>query len=249
MDPADTHGHKRGDAKAKTATDLARLESVQERIYAEHRHRILILLQGIDTAGKDGTISHVMTAFNPQGCRVVGFGVPSAAEHAHDYLWRHHRETPGDGEIVIHNRSHYESVLVERVKKLTPDAVWARRYDEINDFEAMLADADTTIIKLFLHISRDEQRDRLLARLHDPTKRWKFNMDDLGTRAQWDDYVAAFDDALSKCSTDAAPWYVIPADHKWFRNLAVGDIVAERLEALNPQYPPRDDLPADVTID
>jgi PPK2 family polyphosphate:nucleotide phosphotransferase len=238
IDPADTHGFEKAKAAPMVAADLARLRDLQERIWAENRHRILIVLQGIDTAGKGGTIEHVMGAFNPQGCRVHAFKVPTADELAHDYLWRVHPHVPGKGEISIFDRSHYEQVLVVRVMGLEPEARWRQHYDEINDFERLLAADGTTILKFFLLIDRDEQRERLQARIDDPRKRWKFRMSDLDTRKRWDDYIEAFEDALAKCSTDAAPWYVIPANHKWFRNLAVARIVADTLEALDPQIPP-----------
>jgi PPK2 family polyphosphate:nucleotide phosphotransferase len=249
VDPDGSPGFSRESAGLKMTTDLARLASLQERIWAERKHRVLIVLQGIDASGKDGTISHVMSAFNPQGCRVVGFGVPSEVELAHDYLWRIHAATPRTGEIVIFNRSHYESVLVERVHSLVPEAVWRKRYDQINDFEATLAAEGTTIVKFFLHIDRDEQLARLKARYDDPTKRWKFNVGDLDERKLWDDYRVAFEDALERCSTAVAPWYVIPANHKWYRDLAVGEIVAQTLETLDPRYPPRDDIPKDLIFE
>ena len=249
VDPDGSPGFSRESAGLKMTTDLARLASLQERIWAERKHRVLIVLQGIDASGKDGTISHVMSAFNPQGCRVVGFGVPSEVELAHDYLWRIHAATPRTGEIVIFNRSHYESVLVERVHSLVPEAVWRKRYDQINDFEATLAAEGTMIVKFFLHIDRDEQLARLKARYDDPTKRWKFNVGDLDERKLWDDYRVAFEDALERCSTAVAPWYVIPANHKWYRDLAVGEIVAQTLETLDPRYPPRDDIPKDLIFE
>jgi PPK2 family polyphosphate:nucleotide phosphotransferase len=237
IDPGATHGRDKDAAADATAADLERLTSLQERIYAEKKAAILIVLQGIDTSGKDGTIGHVMSAFNPQGCRVTGFGVPNAVEAAHDHLWRIHAATPGIGEVGIFNRSHYESVLVVRVHELVPKERWEGRYDEINNFEALLAHEGTTILKFFLHIDRDEQRQRLLARYQDPTKQWKFQAGDLEERKRWDDYMAAYEDALRRCSTDLAPWYVIPSNRKWFRNLAIGEILADRLEALHPQYP------------
>jgi PPK2 family polyphosphate:nucleotide phosphotransferase len=243
VDPDATHGYDREAAADVATADLDRLTDLQDVIWAEHRHRILIVLQGIDASGKDGTIRHVLTAFNPLGCRAVGFGVPTAPELAHDYLWRIHAQVPGSGEIVVFNRSHYESVLVERIHELVPTTVWARRYDQINDFERLLVDEGTTILKFFLHIDEPEQLSRFKARLDDPTKRWKFNPGDLEERKRWNDYQAAFEDALSRCSTDVAPWYVIPANRKWFRDLAVGEIVAATLEDLKPAYPVRTDLP------
>lgn len=248
IDPNSTHGFDRDAAKPKVADDLARLASLQERIWAERRHRTLIVLQGIDASGKDGTIGHVMSAFNPQGCRVANFGVPTEVELAHDYLWRIHAATPGTGEIVIFNRSHYEGVMVERVHELVPKSTWKQRYDQINAFEALLCAEGTTVIKLFLHIDRDEQLARLKARYDDPTKRWKFNVGDLAERKLWDPYREAFEDALERCSMEAAPWYVIPANHKWFRDLAVGEIVADTLDGLHPSYPVRDDIPKDLVF-
>jgi PPK2 family polyphosphate:nucleotide phosphotransferase len=248
LDPNATHGHTKMDSLEKVRTDVERLASLQERIWAVHRHRVLIVLQGIDASGKDGTIRHVMSGFNPQGCRVVGFGVPSDVERAHDYLWRIHDAVPGDGDIVVFNRSHYESVLVERVHGLVPKDVWSRRYDEINAFEEMLSREGTTILKFFLLIDRDEQLARLNARYADPTKRWKFKVADLRERELWDDYMKAFEDALRRCSTEIAPWYVVPANHKWFRDLAVADIVADVLEELRPKYPPGETLPPGMVI-
>ncbi|TAK01462.1 MAG: polyphosphate kinase 2 family protein [Chloroflexota bacterium] len=248
MDPGATLGFDKDAARDRTAADLDRLEVLQETVWAEHRHRILIVLQGIDTAGKDGAIRHLMRAFNAMGVRAVPFGVPVGPELAHDFLWRVHAQVPGDGEIVIFNRSHYEGVLAERIGELVPEATWARRYDAINAFERLLAVEGTTIIKLFLHISPAEQLERLRARLADPAKRWKFRRSDLRDRERWDVAIAAFDDALTRCSTAEAPWYVIPSDHKWFRNLAVGTIVADAIEALQPAFPEPEGLPADLPL-
>jgi PPK2 family polyphosphate:nucleotide phosphotransferase len=243
VDPGATHGHKREASATELAVGIDRLTDLQDRIWAEGRHKVLVVLQGIDAAGKDGTVRHVMSAFNPQGCSVTPFKAPSADELAHDYLWRIHRRVPGKGEIVVFNRSHYEDVLVVRVHDLVPKEVWSRRYDEINAFEKLLADEGTTIVKFFLLIDRDEQRARFQARLDDPTKRWKFRTGDLEERKRWDDYVAAFEDMLERCSTDVAPWYVIPANRKWFRNLAVAEILADTLDELKPRYPePEEDL-------
>jgi len=249
VDPNETFGHVKVTAEVKVAADLERLTSLQERLWAEHRHRVLIVLQGIDASGKDGTITHVMRAFNPLGCRVVGFGVPNPVELAHDYLWRVHQVVPGNGEISVFNRSHYEAVLVERVHSLVPQEVWSRRYDQINAFEQMLVEEGTTILKFFLHIDRDEQKRRLQARVSNPTKRWKFKMGDLAERKLWADYMAAFNEALMRCSTEQAPWFVIPANHNWFRNLAVGDIAAASLDALDPKYPPGEQIPKDLKIE
>jgi PPK2 family polyphosphate:nucleotide phosphotransferase len=237
FDPEETHGRTKDAAGEELATGLARLEALQERLWASASAPVLIVLQGIDTAGKDGTMRHVMSAFNPQGCRVVGFKVPTPVELAHDYLWRVHQQTPARGEIVIFNRSHYEDVLVVRVHELVGERVWRGRYREINDFERLLTDSGTTIIKLFLYISRDEQRRRLQARIDTPEKRWKFRRADLDEREHWDDYIAAYEEALERCSTETAPWYLIPSDNKWFRNLAVADVVADVLDDLELRLP------------
>ena len=249
IDPSDTHGRAKADSKAQLEAGLERLGGLQDRLWAEAKHAVLIVLQGIDASGKDGTISHVMSAFNPQGCTVSSFKVPTEVERAHDYLWRVHQRTPARGEIGVFNRSHYEDVLVVRVHDLVPKKIWSRRYEQINAFEETVAAGGTRIVKFFLHIDRDEQRRRLQARLDDPTKRWKFRMGDLTERKLWNRYVAAYEDALSRCSTETAPWYVIPANHNWFRNLAVTEIVADTIAALDPRYPPpTEDLSA-ITID
>jgi PPK2 family polyphosphate:nucleotide phosphotransferase len=249
VDPDATFGFEKSTAEPKVARDLDRLEKVQDRLWAERKHRILIVLQGIDTSGKDGAIRHVMSAFNPQGCRAVPFGVPTVSELAHDYLWRIHAQVPGSGEIVIFNRSHYESVMVERVHQLVPEATWSQRYAQINAFEELLVREGTTILKFFLHIDRDEQLARLKARYDEPDKRWKFKVGDLKERALWDAYMASFQDAIDRCSTKLAPWYVIPANHKWFRNLAIAEIVATDLEELDPHYPAGEELPPGVALE
>jgi PPK2 family polyphosphate:nucleotide phosphotransferase len=238
LDAADTYGRSRDDADDQLRNGLDRLAELQDRLWAEAKHAVLVVLQGMDASGKDGTIKHVMTAFNPQGCTVTSFKVPTPVELAHDYLWRVHQRTPGKGEVGVFNRSHYEDVLVVRVHELVTRAVWSARFDQINAFEASLAAAGTTIVKFFLHIDRDEQRRRFEARLDDPTKRWKFRTGDLLERKLWDAYEAAYEDVLSRCSTKRAPWYVVPANHKWFRNLAVAEIVADTIAGLDPQYPP-----------
>jgi len=244
LDAGETHGRTR----ARSATDLTRgldrLTGLQDRLWAEAKHPVLIVLQGIDAAGKDGTVRHVMTAFNPMGCLVTSWKAPTPVELAHDYLWRIHQRTPGQGEISIFNRSHYEDVLVVRVHELVPKDVWSRRYDEINAFEALLAREGTTILKFFLYIDRDEQKQRFQDRLDDPDKNWKFRVRDLAERKLWDAYLGAFEDMLERCSTDVAPWYLIPSNKKWFRNLAVADIVADALDDLHPTYPP---CPDDLT--
>jgi PPK2 family polyphosphate:nucleotide phosphotransferase len=237
IDPAGTFGHTKEGAQGALANGVARLESLQDRLWASKAARILIVLQGIDTAGKDGTVRHVMSAFNAQGCQVVGFGVPNDVEAAHDYLWRHHLATPPKGWISIFNRSHYENVLVVRVHDLVPKKAWSKRYDQINEWERMLVDEGTTILKFFLLIDKDEQRKRLQSRVDTPEKQWKFKVDDLKERLLWDDYMAAYEDALSRCSTKWAPWYVIPSNRNWFRNLAVAEIVADAMDDLKLEYP------------
>jgi len=240
----DTEGNgEKDEAVAKFLEINEKLEALQERLYAEGKHKILVVLQGMDTSGKDGTIRAVFDGVNPQGVRVAGFKVPTAEELAHDYLWRVHKQTPGKGEIVIFNRSHYEDVLVVRVHKLVPEEVWKKRFDQINDFEHLLAEEGTTILKFFLHISRKEQTERPWERLADPRTHWKFNPGDLEERAIWDQYEAAYEDVLERTSTEWAPWYIIPADKKWFRNLVIGKILLETLEKLDIQVPPA--MPAD----
>lgn len=214
-----------------------RLTELQSIMYAENKHSLLIVLQAMDGGGKDGTIHHVMSAMNPQGCSVVGFKVPTAEELAHDYLWRIHKMMPGKGYITVFNRSHYEDVLVVRVHNLVPRDVWSKRYSDINAFERELASSGTTIVKFFLHIDKEEQLNRFRDRLDQPDKQWKISDADYKEREYWDDYQRAYMDALSKCSFNYAPWYVIPANHKWFRDLAVSQILVETLEGLKMKYP------------
>lgn len=238
MNPAFTGDHKHHKQAADEIEHYRRrLWDLQELLYADHRRSLLICLQGMDAGGKDGTINHVLGAMNPQGCRVVGFKQPSAEELSHDFLWRVHRAAPRRGEVVIFNRSHYEDVLIARVHNLVPKKVWSRRYDAINAFETELLEADVHILKFFLHISKAQQLKRFHQRLEDPAKQWKISEADYKERLFWNDYTAAYEDALSRCSTAAAPWYVIPSDHKWFRNLAVARIVVECLEALKMKFP------------
>ena len=226
-----------------------RLEELQELLYAEHRHKVLIVLQAMDTGGKDGTIRHVFEGVNPQGVKVANFKVPTPEELAHDYLWRVHKQVPAKGQIVIFNRSHYEDVLVVRVHNLVPPTVWSRRYAHINDFERMLADEGTTILKFFLHIDLDEQKERLQARLDEPHKRWKFKLGDLEERKLWPEYMRAYEDVLSKTSTEWAPWYIVPANHKWYRNLVVAAVLVETLEGLNMSYPQQEEGLTNVVIE
>jgi PPK2 family polyphosphate:nucleotide phosphotransferase len=239
VNPDDVHLVPGGKAEAKkeNAATQARLGELQERLFAGHSRKVLIVLQGMDTSGKDGTIAHVMGGFNPQGTRVVPFGVPSKEELDHDYLWRVHHQVPARGQIVVFNRSHYEDVLVVRVHELVPKAVWKKRYDQIKAFEQMLSDEGTLILKFFLHISKEEQRARLESRIEDPKKRWKFQHGDLEERKLWDEYQRAYEDALSKTSTETAPWYIVPANQKWYRNNVVGSVVVDALEGLHLTYP------------
>lgn len=244
-DPSDTAGFDGGKEEGRRYLSglNQQLESLQELLYAENKHKVLIVLQGMDTSGKDGVIRHVFEGVNPQGVRVASFKVPTPLELAHDYLWRVHQQTPGKGEMVIYNRSHYEDVLVVRVHSLVPEEVWSRRYDQINAFERLLAEEGTIILKFFLHISKEEQKARLQARLDDETKHWKFSLGDLKERALWPEYQKAYEDVLSKTSSEYAPWYIVPSDRKWFRNLVVGSALVERLKELQMSYPaPKDDL-------
>jgi PPK2 family polyphosphate:nucleotide phosphotransferase len=214
-----------------------RLESLQEMLFAEHKHKVLVILQAMDAGGKDGAIRRVFDGVNPSGVRAVGFKSPSIEELEHDFLWRVHKQVPGKGEMVIFNRSHYEDVLVVRVHNLVPKEVWSKRFDQINDFERMLAESGTTILKFYLHIDADEQKQRLQARLDDPAKRWKFRLGDLEDRKYWDDYMQAYEEVLSKTSTDYAPWYIVPANHKWFRDLVISSVLVDSLDGLNMKYP------------
>ena len=238
FDCAATLGREKGSTTDELTQVLARLTDLQARIWAEAKHAVLVVIQGIDAAGKDGTIKVIAGAFNPQGTPVTSFKVPSALELAHDYLWRVHQRVPAKGEIGIFNRSHYEDVLIVRVHALVPEERWRARYEQIRNFEKMLTDEGVTIVKFFLAIDRDEQRQRFQDRVDDPTKRWKFSPADLAERSRWDDYSVAFSEMLRETSTSYAPWYLVPANRNWLRNLAVGEILADRLDALNPQYPP-----------
>jgi PPK2 family polyphosphate:nucleotide phosphotransferase len=219
------------------AKNLDKLRELQYRMYAENRYSLLVVLQAMDGGGKDGTIRHVMSGLNPQGCAVTPFKVPSEEERDHDYLWRIHHAVPRRGEFGIFNRSQYEDVLVVRVHQLVPERVWSQRYDQINDFEKILAANDVVIVKFFLHISRDEQLERLKARIDDPNKRWKISSADFSERKLWDSYQAAYEDVLARCNTKWAPWYVIPANKKWYRNYAVSQILVETLDELKMKFP------------
>jgi PPK2 family polyphosphate:nucleotide phosphotransferase len=239
FDPSDTLSWKKGHAmEASLDKALKRLDKLQYLLYADHKRALLIVFQGLDAAGKDGTIRHVMSRVNPQGCRVTAFKPPSPEEAAHDFLWRVHQAVPPYGDIGIFNRSHYEDVLIVRVHNLVPKEVWSERYEQINRFEAILHENNVRILKFFLHISKDEQKKRFMERMDDPDKRWKISQADFDERKFWDEYTQAYEDALARCSTKRAPWFVIPADKKWFRNLAVSHIIVETLEEMHLKFPP-----------
>ncbi len=218
-------------------------------LYAEHKHKVLVVLQAMDTGGKDGVIHRVFQGVNPQGVQVAHFREPTPEELDHGFLWREHQPVPGRGELVIFNRSHYEGVLVERVHKLVTDEVWHRRYRQINDFERLLAEEDTTVLKFYLHISKDEQKKRLQQRLDDPSKNWKFSNEDLPERKLWGEYMKVYEDALNKTSTEWAPWLIIPANHKWFRDLVVSRIIVKAMEKLDMHYPKMDKDPSSIHIE
>lgn len=239
LDPSNTnHGPgNRAETEAATLPLHARLLDLQERLWAEHRRSILVILQGTDAAGKDGTISHVFQGVNPLGTRVAAFKAPTPTELEHDFLWRIHAEIPSTGEIGIFNRSQYEDVLVPYVHKQISKDERNRRFVQINNFESLLADAGTTIVKFFLHISKEEQRERLQERIDTPSKRWKMQLHDLDERALWSDYQHAYEEMLEHTSTEVAPWQIIPADHKWYRNYVVSMILIDVLDHMNPQHP------------
>lgn len=238
-DPNDTGDFKGGkeEGLAKLVKLNSRLETLQELLYAEHKHKVLIVLQAMDTGGKDGAIRRVFDRVNPAGVRVAGFKAPTLEELDHDFLWRVHKVVPGRGELVVFNRSHYEDVLVVRVHNLVPPEVWGKRFDQINEFEHTLAENGTTILKFFLHIDLDEQKERLQARLDDPAKHWKFRLGDLEERKLWPKYMEAYEDVLNKTSTKYAPWYIVPANRKWFRDLLISTVLVDTLEGLKMNYP------------
>jgi PPK2 family polyphosphate:nucleotide phosphotransferase len=242
-DPDDTGEYKKtdqGKERAKTITVqlIGRLEELQERLYANGTRSVLIVLQGMDSSGKDGTIKHVMSGVNPQGCKVVSFKAPSSEEQGHDFLWRVHQKAPSKGQICIFNRSHYEDVLITRVHGWVSDKVVKQRFDQIKGFEELLYESGTTILKFFLHISKVEQKERLEERIRDPEKRWKFNEGDLEERKLWKNYMDAFEDMMAATSTNHAPWYIVPANRKWYRNFVVADLVVEALEDMKLKTPP-----------
>lgn len=254
LDPSSTPGLSgpkdaaKARSEAELAEDVAANAKLQELLYAENKTALLVVLQGMDTSGKDGTLRHVFSGFNPQGCRVTSFKKPSEAEADRDFLWRIHDAVPAKGEIGVFNRSHYEDVLIVRVHNYVPEKMWQKRYDMINEFEHYLSENHVRIVKFFLHIDANEQKERLQARLDDPEKRWKFNPGDLAERKFWNDYQRAYEDALSRCSTPWAPWYVIPANKKWYRNWAIARILRETLEDINPKPPKATFDPATIRI-
>lgn len=225
------------------------LQNLQKILYAQNKHKVLVVMQAMDTGGKDGCIKHVFSHIDPQGIHVRSFKKPSEEELSYDFLWRIHNKVPHRGQLVIFNRSHYEDIIAVRVKKLFPDEVWQRRQQHVVDFERMLAEEGTTIVKIFLHISKDEQKERLEARLENPRKHWKFNPDDLADRARWDEFMKAYEDVIGKTSTDFAPWYIVPADRKWYRNLCVARIMLDTLGKLDMRLPEIDWDPKAIRID
>ena len=239
FDP-DYHGKHEShqDALPEIQKYVEKMAQLQYLMYAERKHSLLIVLQGLDAAGKDGVVRHVLTGMNPAGCVAVGFKQPTPEELAHDFLWRVHPHVPAKGSVAIFNRSHYEDVLVVRVHDLRPENVWSKRYDEINDFEALIAKQNnTTILKFFLHISKQEQLARFAKRLDDPARQWKISDSDYKERGYWGNYTQAFEDVLSKTSTECAPWFIIPSNHKWFRNLAISQIIVREMEDMGMQFP------------
>jgi PPK2 family polyphosphate:nucleotide phosphotransferase len=235
--PDDTHGISRSHAAKSLPAHVENLAALHDLLYAEHKRSVLIVLQGMDAAGKDGTIKHVMSGVNPQGCTVTSFKQPSTQELDHDFLWRVHSAVPPKGGIGIFNRSYYEDVLIARVHELVPPAIWKQRYEQINDFETMLTENNVCILKFFLHMSSREQHKRFDERLADPRKNWKASPADFKEREYWDQYQSAYQDAVAKCGTREAPWYVIPSDHKWFRNFAVAEVIVRTLASFKMRYP------------
>jgi PPK2 family polyphosphate:nucleotide phosphotransferase len=249
-DPDNTMGLKsKKDSRKRLGTNLEKITELQRVLWAEGKHAVLIVLQAMDAGGKDGTIRKVMSGVNPQGCRVTSFKAPTPEERSHDFLWRIHKAVPRLGEIGIFNRSHYEDVLVVRVHNLVDNSVWKKRYDQINAFEKGLADNGVTILKFFLHISKDEQKRRFLSRIEEPDKNWKLSQADFDERKFWDEYMKAFEEALARCSTPRAPWYAIPANAKWFRDLAISEILLAALKRLDMKYPPPQVDPSTLVLD
>jgi PPK2 family polyphosphate:nucleotide phosphotransferase len=250
-DPDNTGNFKGGKKEGLAQLEKlnGKLEVLQELLFAEYKHKVLVVLQAMDTGGKDGTIRHVFDGVNPAGVRVASFKAPTPDELDHDYLWRIHNVVPAKGELVIFNRSHYEDVLVVRVHNIVPPEVWSKRFDQINEFERILAENGTTILKFYLHIDLDEQKERLQARLDDPSKHWKFRLGDLAERKLWPDYMRAYEDVLSKTSTDYAPWYIVPANRKWFRDLVISSVLVDTLEGLKMKYPESEENLEGVVIE
>jgi PPK2 family polyphosphate:nucleotide phosphotransferase len=248
-DPKETFGWDKHAAKRRFREQVEIVSGLQARLFAEADQALLVVLQAIDAGGKGGTIRSVMSGLNPAGVAATGFGVPSEEELAHDFLWRVHAHAPAKGRIGIFDRSHYEDVLVVRVKQLVAEPVWRGRYDHIMAFERLLTDEGTSVVKIFLNVSKQEQRERFQDRVDDPDERWKFRLGDLADRALWDEYQVAFGDALRATSTDSAPWYVVPGDRKWVRNLVVASILRHHLELIGPEYPPAEDGVGGIVIE
>ncbi|MEM7799598.1 MAG: polyphosphate kinase 2 family protein [Chloroflexota bacterium] len=246
---ADHYSQDRDDAEKEFKKLRKELADLQFRLYAEDKRKVLVVLQALDAGGKDGTIRRVFQGVNPQGVRVTSFKGPTKEELSRDFLWRIHRNVPGNGMIGVFNRSHYEDVLIVRVQNFAPEPVWRARYEQINQFEKLLTDTGTTVLKFYLHISKDEQKERLQERLDDPTRNWKFDIGDLDQRAKWNDYQLAFEEVFLRCSPENAPWYVIPADQKWYRNLAISRVLVHTLRKMDPQFPPAPEGLDQVVID
>jgi PPK2 family polyphosphate:nucleotide phosphotransferase len=242
-------GTNKSESEVQLEELQVQLQGLQKKLYAQNKHRILVVMQAMDTGGKDGCIKDVFSRIDPQGIHVCSFKKPSEEELAHDFLWRVHAKVPSTGQLVIFNRSHYEDIIAVRVKKLYPEQVWKRRLRHVVEFERMLAEEGTTIVKIFLHISKDEQKKRLQARLDNPAKHWKINPDDLVDRARWDDFMTSYEDVITETSTEYAPWYVVPADRKWYRNLCVARIMLDTLKKLNMEFPPINWDPARIKIE
>ena len=246
--PGDTADYDKSSGLAELEGLRADLNPLQQLLYASGKYGMLIVLQGMDTSGKDGICRHVVSAFNPQGVQITSFKVPTEEEIAHDFMWRIHKAVPRRGTVGIFNRSHYEDVLVVRVENIVPEAVWRKRYEIINDFESCLVGNKVIVVKFYLHLSKEEQRRRLADRLADPTEYWKFRASDLQARAKWDDYMLAYEDALNECSTKQAPWYLIPADKKWYRDLLISHILKEKLSSLKLEWPPLEEAAKGITL-
>lgn len=240
-DPNGNGDLDKSDSKEEIVKLRLKLNDLQDMLFADRRYGLLVVLQGIDTAGKDSTTKSVFEQVGPLGSHVYSFGPPSAEELRHDFLWRYHQRGPQRGKIIIFNRSHYESVLVERVKNIAPPEVWRSRYDQLNRFEEMLHQENLHVLKFMLHISKDEQRERLQERIDNPKKHWKFNPNDITERESWDEYMLAFEDALTFCNTEHSPWYIVPSNRKWYRDIIIARAIIEKLESFDLQYPKADE--------